>query len=393
MCHACGSPFLVEHDLEQAVRYFEAAGRKPTDPIRCMLDLWPVLPLEYPSRSASLYEGGTPLYPLDSRQGGAGGLWVKDESRNPTGSFKARGMFVALNRLRELGIRRVVIPSAGNAAAAAAAYAAALGTECCVIVPEGTPPANVLECLRYGARVVQVKGSIHEAALLARKLRAMVGSFDLTTLREPYRLEGKKTMGYELFVQCQELFGRPAPDFVLYPTGGGTGLIGIWKAYQEMRQLNWFNGSPPRLVAVQAEGCAPIVRAFREGAVRARRWENPQTIASGLRVPGPAGDRLMLRAIRETEGTAISVSDPAILSARRELARQGHDVCPEAAACWAAYHELLRCGFLQRNDLVVLLNTATGLKYNHLDELPNLETLDPEDVDWDDLDRTILREH
>lgn len=387
-CEACDSPLLVEHDLAFATPSLSRQGVDASFPgllVHHMLDLWPVLPLESPRRAGSLWEGGTPLYRLHTRCTENRDIWVKDESRNPTGTFKARGMFVALNRVHELGVRQVVLPSAGNAAGAAAAYAARLGMKCYVVVPEGTPEANLVECHRYGATVLGCRGSIFEAGQLAKKIQQATGAFNLSTLREPYRVEGKKTMGYELYLQCQYYRGNGVPDVILYPTGGGTGLIGIWKAYLEMRGMGWPVEKLPRLIAVQAEGCAPVVKALREGATECERWQNPRTIASGLRVPYPAGGRLILRALRETNGTAVAVSDEEIVESREELSRGGYDFSPESAACWAAYKNLAETGEIDRKETVVLLHTGTGLKYSHLDRVPAPPVYEPEAFRCEDL--------
>ena len=328
-------------------------------------DLWrylPVLPPQNIESIVSLGEGMTPLIRA-RRLGAAIGiqkLWVKDEGMNPTASFKARGMTTAITMARELGIRKIAIPSAGNAASAAAAYAAAAGIEAHIFMPKDVPQANYIECKTLGANVTLVDGLISDCARIVAERKDREGWFDMSTLKEPYRVEGKKTMGYEV----AEQFDWELPDAIFYPTGGGVGLIGMWKAFEEMEQLGWISSRRPKMIAVQAAGCQPIVRAFEQGAPRAEFWQNASTVAAGLRVPKPLGDGLVLDIIRASAGTAIAVSDEDILDAGRELAAlEGIFAAPEGASCVTAARKLIANGFLMPSDRVVLYNTGSGLKY------------------------------
>jgi threonine synthase len=342
VCSRCGMPLRVDYDL----RNFTPAGPST---------LWryaPVLPIAA-AHAVSLAEGYTPLLRVDDT------VWVKDEARNPTGSFKARGMALAVSMARALGAHALAAPSAGNAAGALAAYGAAAGLPVTVAMPEDTPRAFVEECRHYGAEVHLVQGSIAEAGKWL-KANGPAGAFDVSTLKEPYRVEGKKTMGYELFEQ----FGRALPDAIVYPTGGGTGLVGMWKSFDEMQAMGWIGAERPRLISVQAEGCAPVVKAFESGAANTEAWPAPRTEAYGLRVPSPIGGFICLRALRETRGTAVAVAESAIAKAARELSRKtGIDVCPEGGAAWAAVQKLYESGWLSRSSRVVVFNTGTGLKY------------------------------
>jgi threonine synthase len=347
VCRACGLPLRVDYDLAPgrlAPRFGDAAS------LWRYRDLLPLLDGE-----VSLVEGWTPLLRVGER------TWVKDESRNPTGSFKARGMSLAVTMAKHLGARVLAAPSAGNAAGALAAYGAAAGMRVVVAMPQDTPRPFAEECRLYGADVHLVPGTISDAGLWLRE-HAPEGAFDVSTLREPFRIEGKKTMAYELWEQT----GGSLPDVVVYPTGGGTGLVGMWKAFEEMRALGWLGAGAacPRLVAVQAAGCAPVVKGFVDGAERTEAWPSPATRAYGLRVPAPLGGFLCLRALRETRGTAVAVPEEAIDPAARELAsRSGIDVCPEGGAAWAAIALLRASGWLSERDRVVVFNTGTGLKY------------------------------
>ena len=311
-----------------------------------------MLPID-PKERVTLVEGWTPLITADER------LWIKDEARNPTGSFKARGMAMAVSAAVALGAERLVVPSAGSAASALAAYGAAARVPVRVAMPADTPQAFVNECWHYGAEVELVQGTIADAG---RWLAANRGEndFDVSILKEPYRVEGKKTMGYELFEQ----FGGDLPEVVIYPTGGGTGLVGMWKAWNEMEAMGWIGPRRPRLVSVQSEGCAPIVRAFETGAEFTELWEDPHTTAYGLRVPGPIGGFICLRALRETNGTAVAIPEEELHRATAELgAATGIDVCPEGGAAWAAAKRLRYSGWIKEADRVVVFNTGTGLKY------------------------------
>jgi threonine synthase len=310
----------------------------------------------------TLGEGWTPLIRA-RRLGaklGADNLWVKDEGLNPTGSFKARGLACAISMCVELGVSKVAIPSAGNAAGALAAYAAAAGIEAHIFLPRDVPEANYLESKAYGAQVTLVDGLISDCARMVAERAQSEGWYDLSTLKEPYRIEGKKTMGYEVAEQMDwEL-----PDAIFYPTGGGVGLIGMWKAFQEMERMGWIGSRRPKMIAVQAEGCQPVVRAFEEDEPRSRFWEDARTLASGLRVPKPIGDFLILEALRKSGGAAIAVSDAEMLDAGVLLAsEEGIYAAPEGAACVAALGELLESGLLKASDRIVLYNTGTGLKY------------------------------
>jgi threonine synthase len=311
-----------------------------------------VLPLTADS-AVTLNEGFTPLV----RSGES--LWIKDEARNPTGSFKARGMTMAVSMAKFLGAKALAAPSAGNAAGALAAYGAAAGLPVTVAMPDDTPRAFIEECKHYGATVHLVKGSIADAGKWL-KANGPKDTFDVSTLKEPYRVEGKKTMAYELYEQ----FKGKLPDAILYPTGGGTGLVGMWKAFNELQEMGLIGSERPRLVSVQAEGCAPVVKGFQEHAEKTEAWPDPHTEAYGLRVPSPIGGFICLRALRETKGTAIAIKEAAIGPATQDLARKtGLDICPEGGAAWAAYGELLANGFLLPGERVVLFNTGTGLKY------------------------------
>ena len=287
-------------------------------------------------------------------------LWVKDEGLNPTASFKARGMTTAITMAKELGIRKIAIPSAGNAASAAAAYAAAAGIEAHIFMPKDVPQSNYIECKTLGATVTLVDGLISDCARIVAERKDQEGWFDMSTLREPYRVEGKKTMGYEV----AEQFDWELPDAIFYPTGGGVGMIGMWKAFHELEQLGWIGVRRPKMIAVQAAGCQPIVRAFEQGAERSEFWQNASTIAAGLRVPKPLGDVLILNILRESAGSAIAISDEDILDAGRELASlEGIFAAPEGAACVAAARKLIASQFLKPADRMVLYNTGSGLKY------------------------------
>jgi threonine synthase len=291
---------------------------------------------------------------------GAGDLWIKDEGLNPTGSFKARGLSCAISMLVELGIDKVAIPSAGNAASAMAAYAAAAGMEAYIFMPKDVPQSNYIECKAFGACVTLVDGLISDCAKIVAERKDKEGWFDVSTLKEPYRIEGKKTMGYEV----AEQFGWELPDVIFYPTGGGVGIIGMWKAFDEMEELGWIGSKRPKMIVVQVEGCQPVVRAFEEGAESTRFWEDAQTVASGLRVPKPLGDFLILDAVRKSGGTAIAVSDEELIDAGIRLAsEEGMFVAPEGAACIAALEKLLANGFLDPKERIVIYNTGAGLKY------------------------------
>ena len=356
----CEAPLFARYDLEKASKSVDRAdlpGRETT-----MWRYEEVLPVERAACRTSLGEGFTPLLRVGAlgTRVGVPDLYVKDEGVNPTGSFKARGLSAAISRAVELGAAAVAIPSAGNAGGATAAYAARAGMAAHIFMPKDTPAANIVECRRLGAHLTLVDGLITDCGKMVAERKAAAGWFDVATLKEPYRVEGKKTMGYEL----AEQLGWELPDVVMYPTGGGTGLIGMWKAWDEMEAMGWIGTARPRMVAVQAEGCAPIVRAYETGAESAEFWEDAETIASGLRVPGAVGDFLMLRAIRESRGTAIAVTDDALLACVDEMASStGIFPAPEGAATLAGLKQLVGDGWIASEDRVVLFNTGTGLKY------------------------------
>jgi threonine synthase len=322
----------------------------------------PALPVCDPASTVSLGEGMTPLIRASrlAAQFGANDLWLKDDGVNPTGTFKARGMSCAISMCVELGVKKIAVPSAGNAAGAAAAYAAAAGIEAHIFMPRDVPRANLLECRASGARVTLVDGLISDCARIVAERKQAEGWFDLSTLKEPYRIEGKKTMGYEL----AEQFEWRLPDAILYPCGGGVGLIGMWKAFEEMEALGWISAHRPKMIAIQAAGCQPIVRAYEQGKPASEFYENAQTLASGLRVPKALGDFLVLQAVRFSGGTAIAVSDEETLDGVAELAAsEGVFAAPEGGACVAACKRLLATGFLQPTNRVVIYNTGSGLKY------------------------------
>jgi len=321
-----------------------------------------MMPVDDPDHVVSLGEGGTPTLAAETLGESAGfsSLWIKDESGNPTGSFKARGLSAAISKAKELGHSAIAVPTAGNAGSAAAAYAARAGMTCDVFMPADTPELFRVECERYGARVTLVPGLIDACGKLVAEGAAQGKWLDVSTLKEPYRVEGKKTMGYEL---AEDLAWK-LPDAVIYPTGGGTGLIGMWKAFAEMERLGWIGPERPKMIVVQAAGCAPIVKAFAEGKAAAERWENAATYASGLRVPKPFADFLILAIVRESGGDAIAVSDDEMRDAEEEIGRaEGLFVCPEGAATWAAAKKLAVEGRLDPASQVVLFNTGTGFKY------------------------------
>jgi threonine synthase len=360
LCSECGKPLLVRYDLEQAGRSLKKeslSGRRP--------DLWryrEVLPVENDANIVSLGEGWTPLLPAEGlgKTLGLSALFVKDESQNPTQSFKARGMTAAVSMAKELGAKKLAVPSAGNAAGALAAYAARAGLECFIFMPRDTPRANVVECEQTGAHVTLLDGLITDCGAEVARRKDAEGWFDVSTLKEPYRVEGKKTLGYELGEQCNWRL----PDVIIYPTGGGTGLIGMWKAFDEMEQLGWIGPQRPRMVSVQAAGCAPIVKAFAEGKRFADEFPDAATVASGLRVPRAIGDFLILDAIRSSGGTAIAVTDEELLAAVAEIgALEGVFCAPEGAACLPALRKLLADDAVKPDEHVVLFNTGAGVKY------------------------------
>ena len=356
-----GRPLLVRYDLagvRRALPREVLATRSQT--------LWryrELLPVRRPENVVSLGEVVTPLISLPriaARLAKGGEILVKDEGRLPTGSFKARGLALAVSMGKELGVSAMAMPTNGNAGAAMAAYCSRAGIKAHVFCPDDTPAVNIREIAMQGAKVFLVDGLIDDCGKLVTEGEREVGWFNCSTLREPYRIEGKKTMGIELAEQLD----WQLPDVILYPTGGGTGIIGMWKAFAELEEIGWIGHKRPRMVVVQAEGCAPMVKAWQEGAEHAPRWDNAHTFAAGIRVPQAVGDFLILRAVRESGGFAIAVTEDAIARAWREVAaEEGLLLCPETAATYAAYKEALADGRIRRDDRIVLFNCASGLKY------------------------------
>jgi threonine synthase len=365
-----GRPLLVRYDLEKAGQALTKAAlaERPAD-------LWryrELLPVRRTENIVSLGENATPIIPLPAigRGKGAANLWVKDEGRLPTGSFKARGLVMAISMAKELGVTTIAMPTNGNAGAAAAAYASRVGIESVIFCPADTPEINVREIAAQGARVYRVNGLIDDCGKLVGQGAKERGWFDLSTLKEPYRIEGKKTMGLEL----AEQLGWELPDVIFYPTGGGTGLIGMWKAFDEMEALGWIGSARPRMVAVQAEGCAPMVRAWEQGERHATRWNDAHTIAMGIRVPQAVGDFLILDAVRASNGFAMAVSDEAIVQAVDDAARKdGLLLCPEGGATLAAWRRALDERLISPDDKALLFNCATGLKYPMADQSRTLD--------------------
>lgn len=360
LCTECGKPLLVRYDLDRARRYLTKEslnGRRA--------DMWryrEVLPVDDDENVVTLREGWTPLIRAERLEQKLGfkSLYIKDESQNPTQSFKARGMSAAVSMAKELGATKLAVPSAGNAAGALAAYSAKAGLECFIFMPSDTPRANVVECEQMGAHVTLMNGLITDCGAEVGRRKASEGWFDVSTLKEPYRIEGKKTLGYEL----AEQLNWTLPDVIVYPTGGGTGLIGMWKAFDEMEQLGWIGSARPRMVTVQASGCAPIVQAFRNGKRFADEFPNAATVASGLRVPRAIGDFLIIDALRASKGTAIAVTDEELISATGEIgALEGLFCAPEGAACLPALRTLISDGQVSPDERVVLFNTGAGVKY------------------------------
>ncbi len=360
-CPNCQSPLLVRYDLENVRKHIDR------DDFRHRLNgMWrwhELLPVKDPQNFIFLGEGDTSLLDLPriGSELGLHKLFVKDESKNPTGSFKARGLAAAVSKAKELGIEKVIIPTAGNAGGAMAAYAARANIKALIYMPKDTPRANIEESRIAGAEVVLVDGLISDAAGMAGEKAKAEGWFDLSTFKEPYRVEGKKIMGYEL----AESLDWTLPDVIVYPTGGGTGLVGMWKAFEELEALGWLNNTKrPRMVSVQADGCAPVVKAFEEGASFCDFWLNAHTLASGLRVPKSFADSLMLEILRESKGIAVSVSDPAILEAQRKIGRmEGIFPAPEGAATLAALEKLIQQKWIDPDERIILFNTGSGLKY------------------------------
>jgi threonine synthase len=362
-CTVCGKVLYARYDLETAKRELTPdtiAARQPS-----MWRWFELMPVRDEDNVVSLGEGGTPLLraPSIEAQTGAREVWIKEEGLNPTGSFKARGLSAAVSKAKELGVTKLAVPSAGNAASALSAYGARAGIETFIFMPADTPDAMKNECKVYGAHFELVEGLISDAGRIVRERGPAEGWFDVSTLREPYRAEGKKTMGLELAMQ----FGWTLPDVLVYPTGGGTGIVGMWKAFDELEALGWIGPERPRFVSVQAEGCAPIVRAYDAGLREAEPWQDAHTIAPGIRVPAAIADYLILDAIRDSHGTAVSVPDDDILAAMGEMARlEGVFAAPEGAAGYAGYKKLLAQGQLDPAESVVIFNTGAGLKTHEL---------------------------
>ena len=370
LCVECGKPLLVRYDLDTAKTTLtpdSLASRESS--------LWryrEVLPIEDPNNIVSFGEGWTPLLRADRLAESLPiklDLLIKDEGQNPTQSFKARGMTAAISMAKELGVKKVAVPSAGNAAGAMAAYAARAGMEAYIFMPSDTPRANIIECEQTGANVTLVDGLITDCGKIVAERKDAEGWFDVSTLKEPYRVEGKKTMGYELYEQLSSIQNpnpkiRNLPDVIIYPTGGGTGLIGMWKAFDEMEQMGWIDSRRPRMITVQSETCAPIVRAFEKGERFADEFENASTVASGLRVPKAIGDFLIIDALRKSGGTAIAVSDAELVDAVGEIGTSTGVFCaPEGVSCLPALRVLIDRGHVNEGETVVLFNTGSGIKY------------------------------
>ena len=357
LCTACQKPLFPTYDLAAVGRVLTREALTAREK-----SLWryrEVLPLPADVEPITLGEGGTPLLRA-ARFGGGLDLWVKDEAQNPTQSFKARGMAVAVSMAKYLGATKLAVPTAGNAGGALAAYAARAGLEAHIFMPHDTPRANIIECRELGANVVLIDGLITDCGTEIARRKAAEGWFEMSTLKEPYRVEGKKTLGYEL----AEQFNWVLPDVILYPTGGGTGLIGMWKAFDEMEALGWIGSARPRMFSVQASGCAPIVRAFEAGEATAAEFPDAHTCASGLRVPKAVGDFLMLKILRESKGGAVTVDDAEMLRVTGEVgSAEGLFVAPEGAACFVALRKLLAAGKIAPEERIVIFNTGSGIKY------------------------------
>ena len=375
VCTACGKVLYARYDLDAAAKAMtkEALAQRP-------FTMWryrEVLPVRADANVVTLGEGGTPLLPMARFGGSIGlpGLLAKDEGGNPTGSFKARGMAMAISKAKELGAKAVAAPSAGNAASAMSAYAPRAGLAAYVFMPQDTPPIMKAECTAYGAHVYLVNGLINDAGKIVRENSAARGWFDVSTLKEPYRQEGKKTMGYEI----AEQLGWSLPDAIIYPTGGGTGIVGMWKAFAEMEAMGLIGPERPEMIAVQSDGCAPIVNAYQAGERHAPLFANARTLAPGIRVPVAIGDYLILDAIRQSEGTALTVTDEEILAETLSVAKlEGLYPSPEAAATFAAARKLVEQGHFRGGERVIAFSTGAGLKHTELIDL-DLPTLDPND--------------
>jgi len=356
VCSVCAGSLYVRYDLSasRGIAQRNLIGTSEQD--KRWSGMWRYRQVLPDAEPLTLGEGWTPMIP--SRR--FDNVWLKEEGANPTGTFKARGLAMAVTMARQYGLIKLAAPTAGNAGGALAAYAAAAGMEAHIFMPRDTPMANQVECLAYGARLTLVDGLISDCGRMVAERKAAEGWFDVSTLKEPFRVEGKKTMGYELVEQL----GWEYPDAVFYPTGGGVGLIGMWKAFEEMEELGWVSGKRPKMIAIQSAGCAPVVRAFEEGEPASKMWQDAKTEASGLRVPKPYGGYLILDILRQSGGTAVAVSDDQIFASLKDWAsREGLLLSPEGAAATAAYDYLLSSGYLTSNDRVVLFNTGSGNKY------------------------------
>jgi threonine synthase len=366
VCEACGKPLFARYDLEgvkDLISPEDLVGREAS-----MWRYWELLPVRDPKNKVSLGEGWTPMTRVKrlGNEIGLNDLWIKDEGIIPTGTFKARGLAMAVSKAKELGIKVLALPSAGNAAGAMTAYGARAGMESYVFMPVDAPDVNKIECQAVGAKVILVRGLITDCGKMVADGIEEMGWFPLSTLKEPYRIEGKKTMGLEV----AEQFGWELPDVIIYPTGGGTGIIGMWKVFDELEELGWIGSERPRMVSVQASGCAPIPKAYEEGKEESEFWEGAETLAAGLRVPHALGDFLILRAVRESGGSALAVDDDEIMDAVGLMARsEGLFACPEGAATLAALKHLINGGDVDRDERVVLFNTGSGLKYTDLFEV------------------------
>ncbi len=359
LCTACSKPLFAVYDLAAVGKLDSFKQSSLREREKSLWRYRELLPLPQDAEPISLGEGGTPLLRAKAFSDDVD-LWIKDESLNPTQSFKARGMSVAISMAKFLGAEKLAVPSAGNAGGALAAYAARAGLAAHIFMPRDTPPANIIECREVGAHVTLIDGLITDCGAEIARGKEKEGWFDLSTLKEPYRIEGKKTLGYEIAEQLD----WKLPDVILYPTGGGTGLIGMWKAFDEMEKLGWIDNKRPRMFSVQASGCAPIVRAFDAGEKFAAEFLNAHTVASGLRVPKAIGDFLMLNILRESKGGAIAVDDDEMIRTVREVGSQeGLFVAPEGAACFAALKKLRASGKIDIGERVVIFNTGSGIKY------------------------------
>ena len=356
VCTACAGTLYVRYDLSAAKGLGARATIGQSEQDKRWSGMWRYRQVLPDVKAVTLGEGWTPM--LRSRRNE--NVWLKEEGANPTGTFKARGLALAVTMARQYGLKKLAAPSAGNAGGALAAYAAAAGIEAHIFMPKDVPMANQVECTAYGAHLTLVDGLISDCGRIVAERKGPEGWFDISTLKEPFRVEGKKTMGYELVEQL----GWEYPDAVFYPTGGGVGMIGMWKAFEEMEQLGWVTGKRPKMIAIQAAGCAPVARAFDQGEAVSQMWQNAHTFASGLRVPKPYGDAIILEIVRESGGVAVALSDEEIFASLKDwAAHEGLLVSPEGAAATAAYDHLIGTGFLSETDRVVVFNTGSGNKY------------------------------